>query len=98
MNTIIPEVAPEITPGYPYKRRLYPAWQEVWDRLREADGSLDGRELSDQVAPAHGLEPATLVGVLSRAAAAGLLEREQRPVRSTRGVRSRTFYRIKNDA
>lgn len=96
---LIPAEAPEIHPGYPYKRRLFPAWQAAWDKLRDAmlsgNEALDGRVLADEVAPEHGLTPQTLVGVFSRAAAAGLLERELRPVESTRGVRHRTFYRIK---
>lgn len=84
--------------GYPSQgKKLGPAWQEIWDRLRYAPDALDGRELADQVAPRHDLAPATLVALISRAAKAGVLTREPRPVKSGRGQRTRTFYRINKD-
>ena len=49
------------------------------------------------MAPKHDLAPATLVALLSRAAKAGILEKDHRPVQSKRGTRSRTFYRIPTD-
>ena len=87
--------APEIAPGYPYRRRVFPAWQEMWDALSASSDFLDGRELAAEMAEKHGLQDTTLVGVLSRAASAGLLDTEQRPVEGTRGIRPRTFYKIK---
>jgi hypothetical protein len=81
--------------GYPTKgAKLGPAWRDIWKRLAKDGGFLDGRELSDAVAPKHDLAPATLVGLMGRAAAAGILAKEQRPVQSKRGTRMRTFYRI----
>ncbi len=98
-DTETPE-APDIpgTPGYPGKgKRLGPAWRELWGRLA-ADPSTyqDGPELCREIAPAHRLASSTLVAVLSRAAAAGLLEREYRRVETGgRGPRTRAHYRIK---
>jgi hypothetical protein len=84
--------------GYPSKgRKLGPAWQEIWDRLRMASDALDGRVLADEVAPRHDLSPSTLVALLSRAAKSGLLTREPRFVTTGRGQRARTFYRINKD-
>jgi hypothetical protein len=92
----IPETAPEITPGYPYKRRLFPAWQEMWDLMRANPSEfLDGRVLAEEVAPRHDVVPATLTGVISRAARAGLLEVQKKDVLSGRGLRARSHYRIK---
>jgi hypothetical protein len=90
-----PKTAPEISKGYPYKRRLYPAWQQAWDIMRAKPRTfMDGRELAELAAESWDIESTTMVGVLSRAAKAGLLEREYRPVQSGRGLRTRTFYRI----
>lgn len=89
--------------GYPSNgASIGPAWQDLWDLLRASpDNALNGRELASQVAPRHNLEPSTLVALLSRAAKAGLLEREQRqvtvPVLDREAKRSQTFYRIKAD-
>jgi hypothetical protein len=81
--------------GYPTKgAKLGPAWSAIWRKLNRADDYLDGRELADQVAPKHDLAPATLVALLSRAAKAGILQKELRPVQTKRGARDRTFYRI----
>jgi hypothetical protein len=97
-------IAPEISPGYPYKRRLYPAWQEIWTLLAESGSEYqDGKALSAQVAPKFGLAPATLQGILSRAALAGLLDAEpgQVGIKIKRGdqeiptYRMRTHYRIR---
>jgi hypothetical protein len=99
MNTImIPEKAPEISAGYPGPRRQYPAWQAAWDILRAAPAEyVDGRELAERSVEVAGgqIEPVTMTGILTRAANAGLLERDHRPVKSGRGMRTRTFYRIK---
>lgn len=81
--------------GYPTGgEKLGPAWSAIWLKLNRATDHLDGRVLADSVAPEHDLAPATLVALLSRAAKAGVLEKELRPVQSTRGARERAFYRI----
>lgn len=72
MNTT--EQAPEIYPGYPYKRRVFPAWQAMWDTMRTAKAPIEGRALAEGVASDHGLSAQTLISVLARAAKAGLLE------------------------
>lgn len=104
--------APEIYQGYPYKRRLWPAWQKAWDMLRASgpeyqDGTLIARAAAEEA----GLAPATMQAILTRAAAAGLLARESRvvPIQvkrkrrdgSTYAVSSsrvRSFYRIRERA
>ena len=85
--------------GYPSKgKKLGPAWEAIWRRLSRTPGEfLDGRELATKVAERHDLSPNTLVAVLSRAAAAGLLDKEGRSVQTGRGPRTRTFYRIHRD-
>jgi hypothetical protein len=84
--------------GYPTKgAKLGPAWSAIWRKLSKAEDFLDGRELADQVAAKYDLAPATLVALLSRAAKAGVLDKELRPVQTTRGTRDRTFYRIPTD-
>jgi hypothetical protein len=95
--------------GYPTKgRKIGPAWQDAWRVLEKANGFLDGKVLSEKVAPRHDLSPSTLVAILSRAEKAGLLVKEMRPVqieisrpakdggepRSTPAMRVRAFYRI----
>ncbi len=90
-------LAPDITPGYPSKgAKLGPAWSLIWSRLRDRpDEFLDGRVLAAEVAADQGLAESTLVALISRAAQAGLLDRDPRPVRSeNRGMRTRTHYRI----
>jgi hypothetical protein len=84
--------------GYPSKGvKLGPAWLAMWRKLGKAgDEFLDGRSLAESVAPGHELAPATLIALLSRAAKAGLLEKDSRMVKGTRGMRPRTFYRIKD--
>jgi hypothetical protein len=97
--------------GYPTKgKRLGPAWDKMWRALeRVGTEYLDGKELSDTVAKETDLSPATLVALLSRAAGAGILEKDTRAVsvpvvvrskahpegRSIQSSRNRTFYRIK---
>jgi hypothetical protein len=89
------KTVPDITPGYPSNgAKLGPAWSAIWRALARADDALDGRELAAKVAPKYELAPATLVALISRAAKAGLLDREPRPVITGRGTRTRTFYRI----
>jgi hypothetical protein len=95
--------APDLTPGYPSNgTKLGPAWRAVWAELDKAsqttDPFLDGRVLADNVAPDYGLSPATLVALLSRAAKAGLLNKEARPVESPRGYRMRTHYKVPANA
>lgn len=90
--------APDIKPGYPSKgKRLGPAWRDLWSALADSGDYQDGRALATPIAIRHDLAPATLVAVLSRAALAGLLEKEGRNVISGRGNRKRTHYRIKAD-
>lgn len=92
------KTVPDITPGYPSKgAALGPAWAQIWRALSRSEDALDGRELAAQVAPRHGLAPATLVALISRAAKADLLTREPRAVTTGRGRRTRTFYRINPD-
>lgn len=95
--------APDLTTGYPSKgKKLGPAWNGAWTHLAKAkrrqDQFLDGRELAEVVAPDYGLSSATLVALFSRMATGGLLDRESRPVNTKRGVRMRTFYKIKESA
>lgn len=99
-------VAPEIAPGYPYKRRVFPAWQEAWDRLAAGGAEYqDGTVLSDEIAPRYGLAPSTLRNVLRAAQHAGLLDWTERPVRMEMrrhgaviaSKRARAHYRIKKD-
>jgi DNA-binding MarR family transcriptional regulator len=87
---------PDISPGYPSNgAKLGPAWAAVWRALdRKGEDYTDGRELAAKVADRYDLKPSTLVAVLSRAALAGLLDKEGRPVTTGRGQRIRTFYRI----
>ena len=68
------EQAPEIYPGYPYKRRVFPAWQAMWNKLRASTEAMQGRALAEAVAGEHGLSVHTLTHVLARAATAGLLD------------------------
>ena len=94
MNTT--QEAPNISGDYPGNgKKIGPAWRAVWAELGQADDYLDGRELAVKYAAPNGLMPSTLVALISRAAQAGLLERELRPVTSGRGPRNRSFYRIK---
>lgn len=80
----VTEQAPEIYPGYPYKRRVFPAWQQMWDQLRAAQDYVEGRTLARTVGEEHNLATQTLTAVLARAAAAGLLE--TKPVTTDIGV------------
>ncbi len=89
------QTAPDITPGYPSKgAKVGPAWNEAYNALRTANDFQDGRALANEIAPRHDLDPATLIAILSRAALAGLLDKEPRPVASRRGNRNRTHYRV----
>lgn len=86
--------------GYPSKgKRLGPAWDAIWRALERSPVTpLDGKELADKVAAKTELAPATLVALLSRAAAAGILTKEGREVQTGRGPRTRMFYRIARPA
>jgi hypothetical protein len=101
--------APDLTPGYPSKgARLGPAWKDVWAILQRDPGTyLDAWVIADEVAPTYDMSPLSIVQLMSRAAEAGILEREHRPVTTsitrvhkgrptTRpGTRLRSHYRIK---
>ena len=89
------QTAPDITPGYPSKgEKVGPAWNEIYAALVAANDFQDGRTLANEIAPRHDLNPATLIAILSRAALAGLLDKQPRPVASKRGMRNRTHYRV----
>jgi hypothetical protein len=91
--------APDLTPGYPSKGpKLGPAWNALYRALARGEDFQDGRVLAHKIAPKHDLDPATLVALLSRAAKAGILDKEPRPVMTQRGFRSRTHYRVHADA
>lgn len=78
MTTII---APDLTPGYPSKgAKLGPAWAELWKALQDATEPLDGRALTEQVAPRHGLEPSTLNALLSRMKRANIIHGQPKSV------------------
>jgi hypothetical protein len=84
--------------GYPQTGRVGPAWAAMWKALETATAAgraLDGKELAEKLAPKHDLSAQTLTAILSRAAVAGILSKESKPVMSKRGNRNRTFYRIK---
>lgn len=98
-GAMVTNTAPDLTPGYPSNgAKLGPAWNALWAELAKAnrrkDPYLDGRELADLIAPDYGLNPSTLVALLSRAALANLLLREGRAVQTARGNRTRTHYAI----
>lgn len=87
-------LAPDITEGYPSKgRKVGPAWNALWEALRGEDYQ-DGRELSARIAAEYEVQQATLVAMLSRAHTAGLLDKDIRMVKGTRGDRPRSFYKI----
>lgn len=97
--------APDLTPNYPSRgAKLGPAWNEIWAELMDArkrntgdDQWLSGRDLSERVAPNHGLKPATLLAFLSRAVWYEKLDRQLRPVQvEGKPTRNHTFYRIKD--
>jgi hypothetical protein len=93
--------APDLTPGYPSKGpRLGPAWADIWRALaRVPDDFQDGYPIATRVAEKHGLSPSTLIGLIKRAATAGLLDREPKMVNTgKRGNRARTHYRIARGA
>ena len=100
---------PDLSPGYPSKgARLGPAWRDVWTiLLREPAEYRDGWAIADEVAGAYDMSPLSIVQLMSRAAKAGILEREHRPVTASitrvhggvpttrEGTRLRSHYRIK---
>lgn len=107
MDTTTPE-PPTFAIAPPRERRptgdrLYPdpttglgrAWADAWAELVAAGGDyLDGVELATRTAAPHGLKDSTMVTLFTRAATAGVLERTHKPAETTRGVRTRTFYRV----
>lgn len=85
---------PNYLTGYPSPtRKLGKAWAAIWAELNAADWT-DGVELADRVAKDVGLVPVTLISLMTRAAAAGILDRKLVKVETPRGPRSRTHYRI----
>lgn len=113
LHTKAPDIPNRAWPkgGYPTKgKRLGPAWESIWRALERADDFLDGKELAETVAGKTGLTASTLTALMSRAAAADILEKDSRPVKVTvnmaksktypkgmaiTSTRTRTFYRIK---
>lgn len=83
------------------RTRLYPdpetglgrAWAAAWAELVTAGDFVDGMELAERTAPVGEVQPITMITLLTRAATAGVIERELRVMPSTRGARRRTFYR-----
>lgn len=89
--------APDISPGYPSNgRHVGPAWRAIWQELEgvSAGDYVDGTELAERHAVEGSVMASTLMGVISRAARMGLLDRETRKVMGTRGPRPRTAFRI----
>lgn len=81
--------------GYPNPtRRLGRAWADMWTTLTTSGDFTDGTVLVEKAAEKSGLQETTLISFLTRAATAGVLEREHRTVDGTRGPRKRTFYRV----
>lgn len=89
--------APDLTPGYPSKGpRLGPAWAAVWTELGRTPGEWrDGHALWADIAPRYQLSPETLRALMFRMATGGLLERESRMIKTGRGMRAHTHFRIK---
>lgn len=82
--------------NYPYSHpRIRDAWNAAWLAMTVSGDKVDGPALAKQLADTYGLSPATIQGVLARAAKAGLLEQEFRAVPSGRGPRKRSFYGIR---
>lgn len=81
--------------------KLGEAWEHSWKllTLMPPGEYAEGMALSQQVAAyklnngGH-IAPVTVLNMLSRAATAGLLEREIRAVKGDRGPRKRSFYRV----
>jgi hypothetical protein len=101
---------PDLSPGYPSKgARLGPAWRDVWAYLnRRPREFMDAWIIAESIAPDYELSPLSIVQLMSRAAKAGILERNQRPAKTTitrvykgepvtrEGIRLRSHYRIKS--
>ena len=98
--------APDLTegwrqgrPGYPSRgKKLGPAWAYCWTELHRSEEWTDGRELATEAAERFDLKEATVAQLLTRMATAGLIARDHRQVPSSRGPRTRSFYRIKAGA
>lgn len=86
--------------GYPSGgARLGPAWVEMWKALsKDPEAFHDAYPIAERVAAKYDLAPSTLIGLIKRAATAGLLDREAKLVNTgKRGNRARTHYRIHAD-
>lgn len=79
---------------YPDRGRVGAAWEEAYRALSADGGWLDGVELAKRLGKAHDLNPDTLIGLFTRMATAGKLDRRPQDVKTTRGARRRTHYRI----
>jgi hypothetical protein len=92
MNTVS---APDLTPGYPSNgEKVGPAWNEAYGRIAAAPDWLDGVQLADDLAEKYDLNPKTLVALFTRMATAGHLQRTHRAVKTGRGPRRRTHYKV----
>lgn len=86
---------PERVTTYSPRGRVGRAWAYAWTALTAAgDSWLDGNDLAAESAATEDLADATMVGVLTRAATAGILERTHVVTDGQRGPRKRTQYRI----
>jgi hypothetical protein len=77
--------------------RIFTAWGLAWGRLERSGAEyVDGPALAAAVSEATGVHRDTIRNLLHSARNAGLLERTYRKVDVPgRGVRNRTYYRIR---
>lgn len=83
--------APNFSRNYPLAGdRIGPAWRELWSRLSESRWDA-GVDLAAGLSERYDVTRPTVLGLLSKARAAGILDVEYRPHRS----RVAAFYRVK---
>lgn len=87
---------PGYSTGYPNpSRKLGKAWAYVWGELSQATDWVDGVDLAARSVEAVGLQPVTMISLMTRAAAAGVLDRKLIKVEGLdRGARMRTHYKV----